>query len=157
MQYVTGSVGLAINVSGNQMVYSADQADYPGYGTNAVDFYMSSFRPDPPFTLRFDLAEVDVTDDTFSVDEYIQGVEHMLQDAIKSGSTIGSVQTRIDLQSEFAARLGDSIDSGVGRLVDADMEEASTRLAALQTQQQIAVQSLQIANTNPNNLMTLFQ
>jgi flagellin len=53
--------------------------------------------------------------------------------------------------------LGDSIDSGVGRLVDADMEEASTRLSALQTQQQIAVQSLQIANSNPNNIMTLFQ
>jgi flagellin len=77
VQYVTGNVGLAINVSGNQMVYSADQADYPGYGTNAVDFYMSSFRPDPPFTLRFDLAEVDVTDDTFSVDEYIQGRAHV--------------------------------------------------------------------------------
>ncbi|MEY9720396.1 flagellin-like hook-associated protein FlgL [Sinorhizobium fredii] len=57
----------------------------------------------------------------------------------------------------FVAALTDSIDSGIGRLVDADMNEESTRLKALQTQQQLAVQSLSIANTNSENILQLFR
>ncbi|RVG08015.1 flagellin, partial [Sinorhizobium meliloti] len=53
--------------------------------------------------------------------------------------------------------LSDSIDSGVGRLVDADMNEESTRLKALQTQQQLAIQSLSIANSASENVLTLFR
>ncbi|MNW02011.1 Flagellin [compost metagenome] len=51
----------------------------------------------------------------------------------------------------------DSISKGIGRLVDTDMDEASTRLKALQTQQQLATQSLQIANSNAENVMMLFR
>lgn len=51
----------------------------------------------------------------------------------------------------------DSISKGIGRLVDADMSEASTRLKALQTQEQLSIQSLQIANSNAENIMQLFR
>jgi flagellin len=61
------------------------------------------------------------------------------------------------MQSEFLETLMDSIDRGVSRLIDADMEEASARMKALQTQQQLAVQSLQIANTQAQNILSLFQ
>ena len=47
--------------------------------------------------------------------------------------------------------------TGVGRLVDADMNEESPRLKALQTQEQLARQSLQIANTNAENILALFE
>ncbi len=57
----------------------------------------------------------------------------------------------------FVNKLSDSIDSGVGRLVDADMNEESTRLKALQTQQQLAIQSLSIANSASENVLTLFR
>jgi flagellin len=50
-----------------------------------------------------------------------------------------------------------TIDKGVGRLVDADMNEVSTRLKALQTQEQLAIQSLSIANHNAQNVMQLFR
>ncbi len=53
--------------------------------------------------------------------------------------------------------LGDTIDKGVGRLVDADMNEASTRLKALQTQEQLSVQALSIANTSADAILSLFQ
>nr|WP_250809413.1 flagellin [Neorhizobium tomejilense] len=74
-----------------------------------------------------------------------------------AASSLGSIQKRIDLQESFVASLTDVIDKGVGRLVDADMNEESTRLKALQTQQQLGIQSLQIANTNAENILQLFR
>jgi len=47
--------------------------------------------------------------------------------------------------------------SGIGALVDTDMEEASARLQALQVQQQLGVQSLSIANQAPQTLLSLFR
>ena len=49
------------------------------------------------------------------------------------------------------------IDKGIGRLVDADMNEESTRLKALQTQQQLGIQSLSIANSSAENILQLFR
>lgn len=157
VDHITAGAGMSVTVSGSQLTYQADQAAYPGYGNKAVDFYISSFRPNPPFTLRFDLAEIDITAGTFTVDEYLEGVEHMLKEAIHSAATLGSLSQRIDLQDDFANKLMDSIKSGVSRLVDTDMEEASAKLAAQQTQQQLAIQSLQIANTNADKILQLYQ
>jgi flagellin-like hook-associated protein FlgL len=60
------------------------------------------------------------------------------------------------MQSDFVSHLQASMTSGIGRLVDADMEEESARLAAQQTQQQLAVQALQIANTTPGTILQLY-
>ncbi|MNT88117.1 Flagellin [compost metagenome] len=81
----------------------------------------------------------------------------MTKKVVSAASLLGSIQTRIDLQLDYAAKLGDSIDSGIGRLVDANMNEASTRLKALQTQQQLAVQALSISNSNSESLLSLFR
>jgi len=64
---------------------------------------------------------------------------------------------RIDMQDDFVATLRDVIDKGIGRLVDADMNEESTRLKALQTQQQLGIQALSIANSNAENILQLFK
>ncbi|MDT4874628.1 Flagellin [compost metagenome] len=64
---------------------------------------------------------------------------------------------RIDLQSDFTSALMESIDKGIGRLVDADMNEASARLKATQAQEQLAIQSLQIANSSAANVLSLFR
>ncbi|MEQ1403700.1 flagellin [Neorhizobium sp. Rsf11] len=84
-------------------------------------------------------------------------VDKQLQMMTSAASSLGSIQKRIDLQESFVASLTDVIDKGVGRLVDADMNEESTRLKALQTQQQLGIQSLQIANTNAENILQLFR
>jgi flagellin len=79
-------------------------------------------------------------------------------DAMTSAaSQLGSLSSRIDLQTNFASSLSDSLESGVGKLVDADMEEESSKLSALQTQQQLAVQSLSIANSSSQNILSLFR
>lgn len=157
VNYLTPGLGLDIDVTGNQLAFRLDQAVYPGYGSKATAFAISTFRPDPPFTLRFDLDEIDIVAGTFSLDYYLTGVEHMLKEAISSAATLGAVKTRLDMQEKFAETLMDSIDGGIGRLVDADMNEASTRLKALRTQEQLGVQSLSIANSNADSMLSLFR
>jgi flagellin len=73
-----------------------------------------------------------------------------------AGEVLGATKTNIDNQSTFVSALSDAITSGVGSLVDADMNVASTRLQALQTQQQLGVQSLSIANQNSQLILKLF-
>ncbi|MBA1350047.1 MULTISPECIES: flagellin [Rhizobium] len=87
----------------------------------------------------------------------LTSIEAGLEAMTKAASQLGSISTRIDLQENFVSALSDSIDSGVGRLVDADMEEESSKLTALQTQQQLAIQSLSIANSSAQNILTLFR
>ncbi|MGC4407687.1 flagellin [Rhizobium rosettiformans] len=84
-------------------------------------------------------------------------VEDALQAMTSAAAALGSISMRIGMQEDFVAALTDSIDSGIGRLVDADMNEESTRLKALQTQQQLAIQSLSIANTSSESILTLFR
>lgn len=149
--------GLAVTTSGSMITFSADQAIYPEAGNRAARVSVGNVQSNPRWTLDFDLAKVDVTASAFTVDEYITGIEYMLKRSIASASLLGSLQMRIDLQSRFASKLTDAIEKGVGRLVDADMNEASTRLKALQTQQQLAIQSLSIANANAENVAQLFR
>ncbi|MEZ2222497.1 flagellin [Rhizobium sp. RCC_161_2] len=91
----------------------------------------------------------------------ISSALNMVQTALNSltsmGSKLGSISSRIDLQTSFASSLSDSIQSGVGKLVDADMEEESSKLSALQTQQQLAIQSLSIANSSTQSILSLFR
>ena len=84
-------------------------------------------------------------------------IESMLQTSIGAAAQFGSSQKRIDIQSNFVGKLTDALKSGIGSMVDADMEETSARLQALQVQQQLATQSLSIANQQPQNILSLFR
>ena len=84
-------------------------------------------------------------------------IQGALDAMTSTASQLGSLSTRIDLQTSFVSTLHDTIDSGVGKLVDANMEEESSKLSALQTQQQLAIQSLQIANSSAQNVLALFK
>lgn len=111
----------------------------------------------------FSIAALDISTLTNSaadvaiLDSYITGADTALSDLADAATLMGSVQSRIDLQKDFVDALMDAIDRGVGQLVDADMNEESTRLQALQVQQQLGVQSLSIANANTQNILALFQ
>ncbi|MCO5733026.1 flagellin [Rhizobium sp. SSA_523] len=87
----------------------------------------------------------------------LSGVEKVIQDMTNAAADVGSIKSRIDMQKDFVSDLMDSIDKGVGKLVDADMNEESTRLKALQTQQQLGIQALSIANSSSQNVLKLFQ
>ncbi len=100
-----------------------------------------------------DISAMDAT----ALGEALSDVEDALTAMTSAASSLGSMSTRIDLQSDFVDKLSDSIESGIGRLVDADMNEESTRLKALQTQQQLAIQALSIANSDSQNILSLFR
>ena len=102
------------------------------------------------------LADFDVTTDT-GTEAALSAVEGLIQTSIDSAAAFGSSQGRIDTQSEFISGLTDALKSGIGTLVDADMEEASARLQALQVQQQLGTQALSIANQAPQSLLSLFR
>ena len=94
---------------------------------------------------------------TGQIQSALSTVESALSAMTSAGAQLGSISTRIELQEDFVGALSDSIESGVGRLVDADMEEESSKLSALQTQQQLAIQSLSIANSSSQNILSLFR
>jgi flagellin len=102
------------------------------------------------------LDQIDVTTDA-GAEAALANIETYIDTAIGSAASFGSAQGRIETQADFITALSDSLKSGIGSLVDADMEEASARLQALQVQQQLGVQSLSIANQAPQSLLSLFR
>ena len=101
--------------------------------------------------------KLDATTSNDDIDGMISSVEVMLGNMTNSAAVIGSTNMRIDLQNNFVKDLMDTISKGVGRLVDADMNEESTKLKALQTQEQLGIQSLSIANSESSNILQLFR
>ncbi len=102
------------------------------------------------------LASIDVTTDAGAA-AALGTIEGLIDTSIDASAAFGSAQGRIETQREFMSNLSDSFKSGIGSLVDADMEETSARLQALQVQQQLATQSLSIANQAPQSILSLFR
>ena len=101
------------------------------------------------FSLASGTTAADLTTLSSALDTAIKNVT-------AAGAKLGSAKTTIDTQTTFVSSLSDAITSGVGSLEDADMNVASTRLQALQTQQQLGIQSLSIANQNSQLILKLF-
>ena len=102
------------------------------------------------------LGSLDVTTDAGAAAS-LTAIEGLIQTTVDAQAAFGVSQKRIDLQNEFMSNLIDSFKEGIGALVDADLEEASARLQALQVQQQLGIQALSIANQAPQNILALFR
>ena len=76
---------------------------------------------------------------------------------IDDAAALGQSEKAVERQQHFLAGLTDIQDAGVGRLIDADLEEEAARLQAAQVQQQLASQALSIANQAPQNLLALLR
>ena len=83
--------------------------------------------------------------------------EAQLKRAVDAATSLGIAEKSIEVQQDFLKTLTDQIDGGIGGMIDADMEQEASRLQALQVQQQLATQSLSIANQNPHNILALFR
>lgn len=95
--------------------------------------------------------------DTTDLEDMISAVDSAISSITTAASDLGAVKMRVGLQQDFVSSMMDAIDRGVGQLVDADMTKESTRLQALQVQQQLGIQALTIANTNSQNILSLFR
>ncbi|MDH2312872.1 flagellin [Methylobacterium brachiatum] len=88
---------------------------------------------------------------------YVNMADKVLNAITDVATKLGTVQSQIQSQSNYVDTLIKGNDKSIGILVDADMEEESTKLKALQVQQQLGVQSLTIANTTTQQILSLFR
>ncbi|KQO69479.1 flagellin [Methylobacterium sp. Leaf87] len=106
----------------------------------------------------FSVKSIDITNVTDSIlEKIITQVDKALAKVTDAGTKLGANKTQIDGQKTFVDTLMKANDRTIGILVDADIEEESTKLKALQTQQQLAVQSLSIANSSSQGVLALFR
>ena len=103
------------------------------------------------------LAAVDVTNTGTTMAAKLVAAEAQLDASITAATSMGVAEKALEGQMEFIDSLTDTLDSGVSSMVDADMEQEAARLQALQVQQQLATQSLSIANRAPQNVLSLFR
>jgi len=158
----TGGAKSYVKVSDDVWVEAVDQSTVP---TQEVAFndgttmWAVDTTATPGTVLTASVSDLTIDNSTTGgqLDKLISMVDDALSAMTSAAADLGSIGMRIDLQEDFVNALTDSIDSGIGRLVDADMNEESTRLKALQTQQQLAVQSLSIANSASESILTLFR
>ena len=108
------------------------------------------------FEVNLDLTAVDVSSSA-NADASIAEIESLIQTAVDAAASLGASAKRIQDQNNFVTKVKDAMTQGISSLVDTDMEEASARLQALQSQQQLGVQSLSIANQAPQTILSLFR
>jgi flagellin len=142
----TPTIGSITVTTANYTLYSTTQ-------TGILDTVAGSASVD---TINIS-ALTDSAADQTTLDTYIAQVTAAINSVSSAAADLGAVKNRISTNSEFVKTLMDSVDRGVGQLVDADMNAESTRLQALQTQQQLGVQALSIANQNSQSILSLFR
>jgi flagellin len=87
----------------------------------------------------------------------ISSLNSALTEVSTSLTNLGTGSKALDSHLSFIGKLQDSLDAGVGNLVDADLAKESAKLQALQTKQQLGIQSLSIANSSSSSLLSLFR
>ncbi|MBP2540269.1 hypothetical protein J2768_002706 [Agrobacterium tumefaciens] len=87
----------------------------------------------------------------------VANIDSKIQQLTSKMAYVGSVQSALDLYDENNKKRIGVATRGIGLLVDADMDAMSVKLRALETQQQLAINGLQIANSQPSTLLQLFQ
>jgi flagellin len=147
------SVGtISIDVDGVKLFDANDQSGIldtvDTTGNGGVDYSVSDLDIS---------ALTDTDDDLADLEQMIGFVDDAVGSMTTAASNLGAVKQRTNLQSEFVSSLMSAINQGVGALVDADMNEESTKLQALQVQQQLGIQALSIANQNTQQILSLFR
>ncbi|WP_138464986.1 flagellin [Poseidonocella sp. HB161398] len=147
----------SFNVSGLSVAYdSAVPGQLTFTNSGSVDLTVTGQFGDEGSGGLAALSTIDATN-TGTLAAQLITMESLISTAIDAAAAFGSVGNQIDTQAVFVSKLTDSMRAGIGSLVDADMEEASARLQALQVQQQLGIQALSIANQAPQNVLSLFR
>jgi flagellin len=86
----------------------------------------------------------------------VAAIQASLTNVDSALAQLSSGSKKFSIQLDFASKLSDSLTSGIGNLVDADMATESAQLQSLQVKQQLGVQALSIANQAPQTILSLF-
>lgn len=86
----------------------------------------------------------------------ISVIDTSIKNVSSSMTVLGAGSRSMELQRAFVDKLSDTLETGIGNLVDADLARESAKLQALQVKQQLGVQALSIANSQPQIILSLF-
>ena len=87
----------------------------------------------------------------------IATIDKAIGTATNKLASLGTASTGLDTHLTFVGKLQDSLEAGVGNLVDADLAKESAKLQSLQTKQQLGIQALSIANQSSSSILSLFR
>jgi flagellin len=163
-----GVSGIEVDASGTAVTFSSDAAFSIGAATEAAGGagtvtptqmgLNAALTGASGSVIVGGVAGMDISSATSTqVQNYLKIVDAALLDLTDASTKAGALTSRIDSQQSFVKALMDANTRAIGTLVDANMEEESTKLKALQTQQQLAIQSLGIANSASQNILALFR
>ena len=138
------------------------------FATTSITFDTVDLQAIHDSLSAIDVTAVDIADDPLTtgtdesftaptMEENLAAAEAQLAASVTAATSLGITENTLDGQMQFLDSLTDTLDSGVSSMVDADMEEEAARLQAYQVQQQLATQSLSIANQAPQNILSLFR
>lgn len=134
-----------------------------GASTTALDFLANADASETISMNRQDLTlaglsltGLDLTSEANATAAFT-AVETALTTASARLAELGAQSKQIEMHTVFVSKLMDSLEVGIGNLVDADMAKESARLQALQVQQQLGAQALSIANQAPQIILSLFK
>lgn len=147
-----GTISVDIGATGSMLV------DSSGGAAGILDKARTTTSGGTYSILSLDISVLtDSTADLTDLEDMVKGVDLAIQSMTNAATNLGAVKTRINGQADFAKSLMSAIDTGVGALVDADMNEESTRLQALQVRSQLGVQALSLANQSSQQILSLFR
>jgi flagellin len=154
VQYYKYTVSGLTGVTGGIL----DTTDSTTIGTYTAGSTTTTATADGKSVYNIDISSLtDSAHDQALLNAYTKQVDKAISSVTASASALGTARSRITSQSSFINALQTSLNDGIGSLVDADLNTASTRLQALQVQQQLGVQSLSIANQSTQAILKLFQ
>ncbi|UWQ53763.1 flagellin [Leisingera caerulea] len=131
------TVPSAVSGNGNLSTLSVDGVDFEG-------------------SPQFDLGSRTAITDSASALTALGEIEGFLAYAIEGSAALGSSANQLAGQGNYVSKQSDALTRGVSSMIDTNMEEAATKLLALQAQQQLSTLSLSIVNTMPDTLRNLY-
>ncbi|AKO99661.1 Flagellin protein FlaA (plasmid) [Marinovum algicola DG 898] len=123
-------------------------------GTHDLGILVSDFKT---IATNFGTNASDATNGAAFLSGVLATTETTLSGVTDIATKLGQSEKSVETQQTFLQAVVDNIDGSVGSMIDANMEEEAARLQALQVQQQLATQSLSIANQAPQNILSLFR
>ena len=131
----TTKLAFLANADGSQFTVSAKTLSLAGLGLSSTSSFTSAA----------------------AAKTMIDSISKALGTATNKLASLGTSSTGLDTHLTFVGKLQDSLDAGVGNLVDADLAKESAKLQSLQTKQQLGIQALSIANQSSSSILSLFR
>jgi flagellin len=120
------------------------------FSVTGADFSLSG-------SILSSLASTNISTSTAAATTASNAIDTAITNLNNALATMGSQAAALDIQNDFLSKLSDTIEQGIGNLVDADLAKESARLQSLQIKQQLGAQALSIANQAPSLILSFFR